>query len=131
MNEYEWIRNLKKGDIVVSWERNYGGHDSVNGVTPKYIYRRLEVKNITPKGRIRLSNGTLVDPDDKNSIKDANIQPLTDEILKKEEKWRESRAKKGEVLQLFEKANITPNKILNKYSPEKLEQLKEFLLSFK
>ena len=45
----------------MSWERTYGRHVSVNGITPKYIYRRLEVKNITPKGRIRLSNGTLVD----------------------------------------------------------------------
>ena len=131
MNKKDWLKSLKKGDTVVSWSKNYLNEDSIDGLTPKYIYKRLTVKNITGNGKIRLNDGTLIDPEDTRSVDKSNIEPLTNEIMEKEEQWRESRKIKAEVLRLFKENNITKEKIINEYSEEKLTKLKEFLMAFK
>lgn len=131
MNKKDWLKSLKKGDTVVSWSKNYLNEDSIDGLAPKYIYKRLTVKNITGNGKIRLNDGTLIDPEDTRSVDKSNIKPLTNEIMEKEEQWRESRKIKAEVLRLFKENNITKEKIINEYSEEKLTKLKEFLIAFK
>ena len=85
MNKKDWLKSLKKGDTVEKKKKNYLNEDSIDGLTPKYIYKRLTVKNITGNGEIRLNGGTSIDPEDTRSVDKSNIEPLTNEIMGKEE----------------------------------------------
>lgn len=67
----EWLKTLKKGDIVAL---RYGRFS--------IKYRISEIKNITPKGKIRLIHDTLLDENgfylDSNMCGKHEIFPITD-----------------------------------------------------
>lgn len=71
----EWLSSLKSGDKVVDKVYNHG----------KSYYRILEIEKVTPTGKIRLKDGTLLD---SNGYKygewggSITIEPLTEEIKK-------------------------------------------------
>lgn len=82
MNETErreWLSNLKAGDKVANKHYNPWRDGS--------YYEIYTVKKITPTGKIRLDNGTLLDNDGYYSNLERwgnttyNIEPVTDEIL--------------------------------------------------
>lgn len=72
----EWVKTLKVGDVVAARNHSYAGAK----------YNVYTIEKITPTGKIRLSNGTLLNEQGYNSGSGSwgrytQIEPLTDEIL--------------------------------------------------
>lgn len=119
MERVEWLKNLKSGDKVANKTKT--GWDN------QTCYRFYEIKNITAKGNIRLTNGILLNANGEyhkyenwNST-DYYIEPITDEILKFEKDRREYNNLRREVRELFD------NFGKKEYSIEILKELKEIL----
>lgn len=119
MERVEWLKSLKQGDRVANKTKT--GWDN------QTCYMFYEVKNITAKGNVRLTNGILLNKNGEyhkyenwNST-DYCIEPITDEILKFEKDRREYNNLRIEVRELCN------NFGKNKYSIEELKQLKEIL----
>lgn len=119
MERVEWLKSLKQGDKVANKTKS-GWEDEI-------CYMFYEVKNITAKGNIRLTNGILLNENGEYhkyenwSSTDYYIEPITDEILNFEKDRREYNDLRREVRELcdnFRKKN---------YSIEALKQLKEIL----
>lgn len=111
MDRKEWIKGLKKGDKVV--DKKYYGR-----------YNIFTIKNITPKGKIRLEeksnilldeNGRYHKFENWNST-DIFIEPYTEEIEKKmkdAQKRRELINKYQHYIKLFNEYKVS-NDILKK-----------------
>lgn len=115
----EWLKSLKIGDKVAN-KHNSSWDNELS-------YEFLEIKNITAKGNIRLTNGILLNDngyyhkyENWNSIY-YKIEPITDKILEFEKNRREHNKLKSEVRSLLD------NLRLNRCSVEELKQLKEIL----
>lgn len=67
------LDNLKEGDIL------YNKTHSIWHFSPTYTYS--PIKRITPKGKIRLESGTLIDP------QCTHLRKLTTEVLIEENNW--------------------------------------------
>lgn len=119
MERSEWLKTLKAGDKVAN--------KSKSGWNNETCYMFYEVKNVTAKGKIRLTNGILLNTNGEyhkyenwNST-DYYIEPVTDEILKFEKDRREYNNIKREVSELCD------NFRKNNYSIEELRELKRIL----
>lgn len=119
MNREEWLKSLKVGDKVAN--------KTTSGIDREICYQILEIKNVTNKGNIRLTNGILLNDNGKyhkyenwNST-DYVIEPLTDEILEYEKNRREYKSLRYEV------AELCDNFRREKYTVEELKKLKEIL----
>lgn len=106
MNREEWLKSLKVGDKVAN--------KTTSGIDREICYQILEIKNVTNKGNIRLTNGILLNTD-------YVIEPLTDEILEYEKNRREYKSLRYEV------AELCDNFRREKYTVEELKKLKEIL----
>lgn len=119
MERSEWLRTLKAGDKVAN--------KSKSGWNNETCYTFYEVKNVTAKGNIRLTNGILLNTNGEYHkyenwrSTDYYIEPVTDEILKFEKDRREYNNLKREVSELCD------NFRKNKYSIEELKELKRIL----
>lgn len=118
-NREEWLKTLKKGDKVANKTRE--------GFSGQKAYQFLEVKNITAKGNIRLTNGILLNEngyyykyENWNSCT-YDIEPITDEIIEYEKNRKEYnsiRYEVGELCSSFRRKT---------YALEDLKLLKELL----
>lgn len=114
-----WIKSLKKGDKVAN--------EVYNRFNGKY-YEFLEVKNITPKGNIRLTNNILLDSNgyyykyiQYGGSKEYKIIPITKEIVSFEKNRKEYNKIFNDVSKLCD------NFCRKNYTIEDLELLKEIL----
>lgn len=114
-----WLKNLKKGDKVAN--------KSTTGLNREECYKFLEIKNVTAKGNIRLTNNILLDSNGYYSKFENwtsityNIEPITEEIIKFEKDRREYNNLKYEI------ANLCDNFRRSKYTIEELKELKRIL----
>jgi hypothetical protein len=115
----EWLEGLRPGDKVANEVTVGFGNDKA--------YQFHEVKNVTKKGQIRLTNGILLDENGYyHKFKDWHsttykIEPVTDEILKFEEDRKAFDKLRYEVTVLCEGFRK------GLYSIEDLKQIKELL----
>ena len=119
MSREDWLKSLKSGDKVAN--------KTTSGFNREVYYETLEVKNITNKGNIRLTNGILLNSNGEyhkyenwNST-DYLIEPLTNEILEYEKNRREHKSLRYEV------AELCDNFRKEQYTIEELKKLKEIL----
>lgn len=118
-NREEWLKTLKTGDKVAN---------KVYYWSTGYYYEFLEVKSITPKGSIRLTNGVLLNNKgcyssyERFSSESYNIEPITDEIM--EAVMR--RNLENNILDYFKKLSGN-RKLLNEISIKDLESIKDIL----
>ena len=119
MERKEWLKTLKIGDKVANKD--------FNTWRGEVYYDFLEVKNITAKGNIRLTNGVLLD-DNGEYFKSSNlksiyykIEPITDSIIKYENERKEKETLVSEIGELFNKFNR------KNYTVEELKQIRDIL----
>lgn len=123
MDRQEWLKSLKIGDKVAN--------EIKVGFNNEKAYEFLEVKNVTAKGNIRLTNGILLNSNGFYSKYENwrstryEIEPITNEILEYEKNRREYNNLKGEVRGLID------NFSRYRCSIEDLKQLKEILSKYK
>lgn len=120
MDRDEWLKTLKPGDKVANKE--YSGLDR------EKQYRFYEIKKITPKGSIRLTNDILLNSKGCyykyigwGHCKAYNIEPITQEILDYEEERKAYNNLRYEVDELCDKFRRKT------YDIETLKQLKILL----
>lgn len=119
MKRIEWLKTLKSGDKVAN--------KTTTGWDREICYMFYEVKNITIKGNIRLTNGILLNSNGEyhkyanyNSV-DYYIEPITEEILQFEKDRVAYNNIKREVSKLCD------NFKKNSYSLAELKELKRIL----
>lgn len=115
----EWTKSLKVGDVVAN--------EVSHGCKREKGYEFFEIKNITKKGNIRLTNGILLNSNgtyhkfDAWTSVDYHIEPATEELLEYEKDRQEYNQLLVEVNELcsgFRK---------KEYDKEDLIALKEIL----
>lgn len=120
-NKEEWLKTLKAGDKVANKVKNYNDIEA--------YYKFYEVKNITPKGQIRLTNGILLNEKgeyhkfERFSSTHYCIEPITNEILQYEKDKKRRTELYLEVRGMLEKKAIE----CKSWSIERLENVKKFL----
>lgn len=133
-NREEWLKSLKPGDKVASRVvLGYVWSDS-NSVYND-TYEILEVKKITPKGYIRLSNNILLSENGTYHKYDTwyhstsyNIEPITKEILDKVSLFKEFREQGRILLKNIDKINKLWSQ--SDLSLGELKRVNEFLSNF-
>lgn len=73
----QWLKSLKQGDTVVTFTDNL--------YLSTTIIDYYKVDKITPKGRLRLDNGVLLDENGSNFSKRIKIEPYDDLVKQYEE----------------------------------------------
>lgn len=114
--QYEWCKSLKKGDLVAL---NLQCRNLYNKF-PKYIF--VKVKNITPKGSIRLENGDLIKIETAKSFP-IDINPVEDYMLEHNKQMEKIRKiyyniDKIDFLKMEKEDIETLYNIMNKYLNE-------------